>query len=310
MENVLKISREYNTGIKVDLDNLKLGECKLKLNNFRNMGTKNIYDVLNSSLSEYESRKINNELQGMDVDSKSNSIGLERDIKRRNSLIEDSTYPLYKGFYCHRGSYTGSRSTVKHVVLHEFNVTRNFIQTVYYYNKSKVPYREDRMNKTFSKIEIDVIIPELLTSLFLDVISEKELNTLIDILSKDEIMRKEILNISKMVRCGYGIRMVPVTEHCNEYRFTKPSVKDILKTQVELYLTTILHQVLQACRKRIGINIKSVTDFRIIFELDDVYDRAEVELITKNENGDRASITARSYSINEQIKELKSKHQD
>lgn len=304
--SVLTTTREYDNNIFANIEELKLGDCQVYLNDFRKRNEGNIYDLVTSSLSEYECRKISNVLQDIDVYSKASSVEIRREIKDKSFYIEDNTYPLYKGFYCLREKYVGSNSVYKYVTMQEINLVKNYIQLVYLYNKEDKPFDEELIKSRFkNEFEYDFILPELLTSLVLGVITERELETLIRLLKLDPVIAKDIGEMEMLVNLNSGVRMLPVTRHSFEVRIPDPTIEDILRNQVCSYLTPLLHQMVNINRRRTGVNLKTVTDFRMIFELDNEYTHSEIILTSPNEKGYATKIKIISDNLCDRINKLK-----
>lgn len=307
------IVRDYDASPKAlagtisNLETLITSNCDFTLK--RKEGTISIYDIVSTSLTTYENMVMSNELDKIRNTLSNKNLTLKRKTKLGRYFVEDSTFPLYRGLYCLRDSYCASRGKIKYVTTQEINIYRNYIQLVYIYEKAGHMYDEQTVRSLYTEFEYNFLLPELLASLCIGIISAEESALLIDLLKRDPILCTDIQHIEQLVDISQGsaVTIYPTMPHLSPINLHSPTVIDVLQHQACMYLTPLYLQVINICSSNNEINVKAVSDFRLIVELERDYNVIDIQLNIYNANETPSSIKIESFNSVEfstKVKEL------
>ena len=310
MTSNLTISREYAdtkkglSDVEVWIRHMLNNKCEFNLKGL--ITKRNIYDYMCTSLSSYEKEVMNNELNKVQTSLSNKSVSVERTLSVNNYFIVDSTFPLYRGLLCMRETYSASKGIEKRITTQEINLYKNVIQLIYIYDKSGHLYNDSLVRQLYTEFEYEILLPELLAALCLDIITDGEFGMLLELLGKDPIVKIYLDNIKKICLSVYGN---PKSDNLNssylQFTYSDNEIfKGFLKEVICIMLNPVYKLVIDSCRNITGINIKSVSDFRIIFELSIGYDIVEIELNTYNSKDHKSSIQIKSQDCLKQIKDM------
>ena len=251
--------------------------CKAKNCKVNKRVLKSIYDCLDSSCTAYETMLSCDVCRDREV--YRSTFEVTRSFTKTKYYIIDSAFPLFRGLYCLRDNFSTSDGKIREVTQHELNLYKSVIEFLYYFERKIDSYDEEKVKGLYTEFEWNILLPDLLTSLVLGIISYKEEEMLLEMLNRDVVIASLLDKISELCTLKSPIHIKPILEDFNPIIVTPPTVSATLREYICMFLALAMGQILKEFKPFLSnLNLRSVSDFRIIFELLNEYSFLEVNL--------------------------------
>ena len=220
--------------------------------------------------------------------------GLQRDYVVEKYYVIDTLFPLFRGLYCVRKSFSGSTSS-KWVNQHELSLYKETLKLIYFLAGYSSKYSEETVKSKYTPFELNILIPELVTGLVRGLISPKEKEILFELLRRDKYISIFLEKLADICKYTNAAEITPILPDFSPIIVWNPTVLSLLREYLSMGFATLFIQVFAKAKKMSSeINIRSISDFRMIFELETKYSVLDLTLDISNTS--LGSITFRFIS--------------
>lgn len=246
--------------------------------------TKHVESIYNYALTSninFEKFKICELNKGRKTDNASYEIN--RTLIRDKYFYVDNAFPFYRGLHCYREKYNGSRSVKKYVNQHEISLYKEFIKLIYYMESAISAYDIENIKTKYSDFELNILLPELLTSVVNDVITIEEENMLYSLMERDKVLSSFLRKLRISCSQRDSISIAPLFAGQDPAIMLNATVIDFLREVISMFFSGCLARILKQSKdSHFDINMRSFSDFRLIFELRKEYECLEFNIEFSN----------------------------
>lgn len=229
-----------------------------------------IYNYLETSNTIYEQLTICNKCKEKGVNR--STFDIKRQFVKNKYYTVDTVFPLFRGLYCLRESFAGSSYT-KEVRQHEISIYKEALKLIYFFNGNARKYNDEEVKKLYTDFEFNIILPELLAGLVQNLMTTEEESLLLELLRRDENIATFIDKLEDTSKRQHPIEITPILPDFSPVIIWNPTIFNLLREYLCMGFSLILTQLIKKIKTiSAKINMRSISDFRLIFELETSYE--------------------------------------
>ena len=257
-------------------------------------------DIYRSSRTIYDELQVRTELSKPTMDSKKNNK-VTRVISYNKYFCTDSTFPLFKNLLYLESERTKIKSRSNDKQHHEINLYYEIPKIIYYFLDQ--PFESREFKEQYTPMEYYKLI-DFLTSLILDLITEREEEILIELLRKDRVLRnfydeiensyKEFMLTNDMsYRVSVDMFDIHLEDIINRDATTPLQILKITLCIIMTRLTACLAHLVAINPKHIAP--KAISDYRMIVGLAEGSNDYTISLLLPEKPGCNCDIRPRIF---------------
>lgn len=255
--------------------------CKAKSCKVYRDAQSSIYEYLDTSSTTYESLALCYICRDKEI--QRNMIEIPKRYTLSKYFITDSSFPFFRGLYCIRETFIASSGKTKSVTQQELNLYKEVLRAIYFIEGSSSSYDEEKVRKLYSDFEWNILMPELVTSLIIGVLTHKEEEMLIKLLQRDSVAELWISKLTDVTNTQYAIEISPMLKDFSPVILMSPTVAGIMREELSMLFSILVCQIIKKLKSsQPNINLRAVADARMIFELEEQYEALKVTITLKD----------------------------
>lgn len=255
----------------------------------------------NTFINYCECIQVNNLLQ-----SANKLLKIDKNIIQHRHYVVDTTFPLYHNFFCYRESYIGSQARTRSAKSLEVNLYYCIPKLIYIMTGNASKYNDVEFFSRYSEKET-LQLCDSMASITLGYNNLNDFKTLERLFERDEVLSKELSKIKALADSDY--QTICLSSYIKSEPLSKVegdvTALSILQTYISVLLAPLLAKILQTVKRlQNGLHIRSLSDFRILFEVEQSKELTITFSLTHEQYGD-AELKPRIFTNKERIEILK-----